>query len=167
MKALLDTNILLDYLFEREPFVEDAARIFELIDMRIIEGFISVQSLKDVFYLCKKSYGKNDPFFAIEKLSYFCKILDVNADDSMNDFSDYEDGLLAFSAKRNGVDVIITRNENDFYESNIPIINPREIEKCIGNNTNSTSEGALQNDDRNGKITVGFIDMDHPGRMNL
>lgn len=31
MKVLVDTNIILDVLLDREPFVEDAIQIFELI----------------------------------------------------------------------------------------------------------------------------------------
>jgi predicted nucleic acid-binding protein len=40
MRVLIDTNVVLDFLQEREPFVENAARLFERIDTGEIEGFI-------------------------------------------------------------------------------------------------------------------------------
>jgi predicted nucleic acid-binding protein len=42
MRVLIDTNVVLDFLQEREPFVENAARLFERIDTGEIEGFIAV-----------------------------------------------------------------------------------------------------------------------------
>jgi predicted nucleic acid-binding protein len=32
MRVLFDTNVVLDFLQEREPFIKDAAKLFELID---------------------------------------------------------------------------------------------------------------------------------------
>jgi len=40
MKILIDTNIVLDILLAREPFVEEAREIFLLIENHKIEGFI-------------------------------------------------------------------------------------------------------------------------------
>jgi predicted nucleic acid-binding protein len=39
MRVLIDTNVVLDFLQDREPFVEDAARLFEKIDSGEVEGF--------------------------------------------------------------------------------------------------------------------------------
>jgi predicted nucleic acid-binding protein len=39
MRVLIDTNVVLDFLQDREPFVEDAARLFEKIDAGEVEGF--------------------------------------------------------------------------------------------------------------------------------
>ena len=38
MRVLIDTNVVLDFLQEREPFVDNAARLFELIDAGEVEG---------------------------------------------------------------------------------------------------------------------------------
>lgn len=133
MKALIDTNVLLDIIVQREPFVKNSKRIYDLMEQGKIECFISVQSLKDIYYICGKMLGRDTPMKTIEKLSFLFNILDVQKDDVLStlasDMDDFEDGLLAFSSIRNGVDAIITRNENDFLETNMLIINPKDIDK--------------------------------------
>lgn len=133
MRALIDTNVLLDAIFRREPFFEDSKKVFEMARDGKIEGYISVQSLKDIFYLCKKINGREHCFDAIEKLSFLFKVVDVTGQDSfsalMSDIDDYEDGLLIFSAKRNNIDAIITRNGKDFVESDIILIDPKNIDR--------------------------------------
>ncbi|UZQ56191.1 PIN domain-containing protein [Trichothermofontia sichuanensis B231] len=45
MRVLIDINVVLDFLREREPFVENAARLFERIDAGEIEGFIAATTM--------------------------------------------------------------------------------------------------------------------------
>ncbi len=138
MKALIDTNILLDMILARQPFFEDAEKIFRLVREERIEGCISVQSLKDIFFLCKKLDKEQDPFDVIQKLSYIFQVIDVSGADSImaltSDVGDYEDGLLAFSASRNGIKAIITRDKKDFFESDLIVIHPKEIDKYLDSN---------------------------------
>ena len=137
MKAMLDTNVLIDVLNQREPFFADSKRIFQLVKEKKIDGFVSVQSLKDIFYIFKKAGGrKTDPFKPIEAISFLFNIVDVTAEDSfsalMSEMEDYEDALIAFSALRNGINFIITRNKKDYGVSDIIPIEPSEIDKYLG-----------------------------------
>ena len=135
MRVLIDTNVLLDAIFLREPFCGDSKKIFSLVREEKIVGCVSVQSLKDIFYLCKRSNRFKDPLQTVEKLSFIFEVIDVNGQDSMSalmsGMEDYEDGLLAFSAQRNNIDGIITRNGKDFYDSDIAIIDPKDIEQYV------------------------------------
>ena len=45
MRVLIDTNIVLDFLQEREPFVEDAVMLFARIDAGEVEGFIAATTI--------------------------------------------------------------------------------------------------------------------------
>lgn len=47
MRILIDTNVVLDFLQEREPFIEDAAKLFDKIDAGEIEGFIAATNKGD------------------------------------------------------------------------------------------------------------------------
>ena len=47
MKVYLDTNILMDLLFSTRPHHEDAEFIFEMAKQRLIEAFVSTQSIID------------------------------------------------------------------------------------------------------------------------
>ena len=135
MRALIDTNVLMDTIFSREPFNKDSDKILDMVCEKKIDGCVSVQSLRDIFYFCKKINNSNNHISIIEKLSFIFEVIDVNGQDSfsalMSDIEDYEDGLLAFSAHRNYIKIIITRNEKDYYDSDLVIINPKEIDKYI------------------------------------
>ena len=137
MKALIDTNVMLDTILHREPFCFSSDKIFDLIKEEKIEGYVSVISLKDIFYFCEKQDHEKDPFETVEKLSYLFNIIDLNGADSlsalMSEIDDYEDGLLICSALRNGVDTIITRNSKDFFTANMTVIDPKDIFRYIEN----------------------------------
>ena len=134
MKVLIDTNVLLDTIQEREPFCKDSDRVFDLASEGKIEGCISVQSLKDIFYICRRTYGDDASFRQIEKLSFLFKVIDISGSDSisalMSNIRDYEDSLLLFSARRNNIEAIITRNGRDFLEDMI-VIDPKNIDQYV------------------------------------
>jgi predicted nucleic acid-binding protein len=141
MKFLIDTNVLLDTILQREPFCKDSDKVVEMICEGKAEGCVSVQSLKDVFFFCKKNADIDKSFKTIERLSYIFEIIDVNNQDVfsalMYDISDFESGLLGFSAKRNNVDGIITRNGKGFVDLDMAIIDPKDIEQYIGTGVNA------------------------------
>ena len=136
MKALIDTNVLLDVFLKREPFYRDSKKILQMVKDMEIDGYVSVQTLKDIYFLYKKS-GTKDPLYPIQVLLLFFEVLDVTRDDLISvltsNIDDLEDGLIAFSAIRNGVNTIITRNEKDFSEAEMAVINPKDVGKFIGN----------------------------------
>ena len=54
MRVLFDTNVLLDALLAREPFVADAAFLMESVESGRVEGFISATTITDVHYLVRR-----------------------------------------------------------------------------------------------------------------
>ena len=54
MKILCDTNIILDVLLERQPFVEDSCKVLSLCEEHRLEGFVSASSVTDIYYLVRK-----------------------------------------------------------------------------------------------------------------
>ena len=57
MRVLIDTNIVLDFLQEWEPFVQDAARLFERIDAGEVQGFIAATTITNIYYVVRKAAG--------------------------------------------------------------------------------------------------------------
>jgi predicted nucleic acid-binding protein len=51
MKVFLDTNIVLDALMERIPWVDEASVIVQAIQSGQIAAYISASSLTDIAYL--------------------------------------------------------------------------------------------------------------------
>ena len=57
MKVLVDTNIVLDFLLQREPFFQDAELLFAAIDAGQIVGYVTATTLTDIFYIARKQTG--------------------------------------------------------------------------------------------------------------
>lgn len=132
MKIMCDTNIIMDVLLEREPFVEDSYKILKLCEEHKIEGFVSASSITDIYYLVRKyTHSTELAYKAIGKLLEIVKICSVTNNDVLTAFQkkakDFEDCLVATCAKSIHCDYIITRNKKDFQEFDIPILTPTEL----------------------------------------
>lgn len=131
IKAVIDTNVILDVALKREPFFKHSARIFECIDEQSLEGYITASSITDIYYLASK---QRDKFVARTFLLNLIRILEVIGVDKdiviqalESEMPDFEDAIQAFSAKSNSIDLIITRNKADFANSGIKALEPQEF----------------------------------------
>ena len=134
MKALLDTNVILDALMAREPWAATAQELLRTAAMGKYIGFIAASQTTDIFYLlCRQGTDKATAKNIINKLTGSIKVSGITPADVQNalalDMPDYEDGLLASCAKRQKADYIITRNEKDFFQSPVSAISPQEFLK--------------------------------------
>ncbi|MCW3489760.1 type II toxin-antitoxin system VapC family toxin [Dethiobacter alkaliphilus] len=118
MKILIDTNIILDVLLNRQPFVEKSARLFELAEKEKLEAFITSNSVTDIVYILRKAYGMEEIRNYLLIMFSFIKILNVAANDVVSalkmDVKDFEDAIIMQCAKQNGMDIIVSRNKKDF-----------------------------------------------------
>ena len=53
MKALIDTNVVLDILLHRQPWYTDAALIFGMADENLIKGHVPASAITDIFYIAQ------------------------------------------------------------------------------------------------------------------
>lgn len=135
-KILIDTDVILDFFFDREPFSEDSTIILNKCERKIIEGFITPVIISNIYYLLRKT-AKHEK--VVEKLKQLLKITSVLTmdkiviDNALNsDFKDFEDALQNFSAVNYGeIDVIITRNVKDYKRSEIGVLTPESFVKLI------------------------------------
>ncbi len=134
MKALIDTNIIIDALQNREGLSDDAG--FVLLQPYEYDGSIAATSVTDIYFIQHKYYhdrGKTKK--NLEKVLKLYDILDVTSADCRNalrsNISDYEDAILVESSKRNDIDVIVTRNAKDFKGSNISVYTPVEFLRLL------------------------------------
>jgi predicted nucleic acid-binding protein len=131
MKVLLDTNILLDVLAQREPFYADSARVWTLAETGKIAGFVSTLSLPNLFYLLRRGKGQKP---ARKTMSLLRDIFGlVPLDDQIihqaidSDMEDFEDAIQFYSAIRAGAAILVTRNPGDFHGEGVAIQTPTEF----------------------------------------
>ena len=137
MKILLDTNIVLDLLLERKPFVDFAEEIFIKIEKQEIEGFLSPTSITTIYYLLNKHLDKNRCNEAIKTLLDLFDIVKIDKkilrESLENSGADFEDSVIYTSAGFANIDTIITRDKKGFKNSKIEVLSPSEFLKEINN----------------------------------
>lgn len=57
MRALVDTNVVLDYLAKREPFIQSAEAIFEACAAGKVDGCIAAHSFSNIFYILRSVFS--------------------------------------------------------------------------------------------------------------
>ena len=134
-KVFVDTNIILDWLGNREHFYIPAKQLFKKGEDNEIEILISTMSYITTEYFLRKQIGKpktRQALAAIRTISSVCtsgtKEIDLSIASS---FKDFEDACQYYTALNNSAKVIITRNPKDFKQSVIPIMNAEEYLKII------------------------------------
>lgn len=127
--VLIETDVILDFFFDRKPFAEFATELFVLCETEQIKGYTTAVIISNVYYLLRKTAPHD---IIIEKLKQLLVIIDVVmmdrevVIDALNSkFKDFEDALQNYSAINNGtIQIILTRNIKDFQNSSLAIISP-------------------------------------------
>ena len=78
MRMLLNTNVLLDVALERSPFFADSDRTLALVERKQIVGFICASSISDIFYILRKSKGRQLAIDFLEVITSICLVATVN-----------------------------------------------------------------------------------------
>ena len=131
MILLIDANILLDVLMNRQDFVKDSSMIWKLCETNQAKGYISVLTIANLMYIMRKQL---DPE-TIEKLLVQLKFIFDFTDFGVSDlqraaemkWTDFEDAIQSATAERLHADFIITRNVKDFRSSKIMALTPSEF----------------------------------------
>ena len=128
-KAFVDTDVIIDFLVNREPYLQNATLLFDLADKRKIKLYTSSICLNNVHYICRKVLGEKKSRLVITELLEIIDVVSVSGkeiEESLkSDFKDFEDGLQhATAISNNEIKSIITRNIKDFKSSTLPVLTP-------------------------------------------
>ena len=132
MRLMIDTNIFLDVLTQREPFYANSSAVLEFCENKKIQGFLSASSVTDIYYLIHRQLHSTElAYQALGSILDIVKVLTVTNDDVLNAYitkaPDFEDCLLATCAKSNKCDAIVTRNKKDYLTFGITLLSPEEL----------------------------------------
>jgi predicted nucleic acid-binding protein len=139
VRVLLDTNIILDFFLEREPFFQDASVLFEAIASSQLEGFITASSATDIFYICRKQTQNLEQ--ARQILTITLAILSVGSVDRAiletalkSGVADFEDAVQIACAEAQQLEAIVTRNPQDFRSTAIPVLSVNQVMTQLSGN---------------------------------
>lgn len=131
MKLLLDINVLLDVLLDREPWSEAAAALLSVIESEAAEGFVAPHTLPTIYYIVSQARDRKLAAAAVNDLLRILQVAPLTKIDFQEaltlPISDFEDAVQATAALRIGADYLVTRNEKDFREAAVPIADPATI----------------------------------------
>ena len=133
----LDTNIVIDFLGERDDFYLSTAKILTLADKKIIKVYTSPPTIANTFYILSKTEHQKKVLAKLRKFKLVCNISTMNdevIEKAINsNFKDFEDSMQYFSAIATNCEIIITRNEKDFKNALIPVLNPESYLSALLN----------------------------------
>ena len=93
----IDTDIILDLIQKREPYYNDAVRLFSLVEEKQVVGYVSPLIFANVYYILRKTDSK---LFAIQTLVRLKTLVRVITLDEKiielalsSGFKDFEDAI--------------------------------------------------------------------------
>jgi predicted nucleic acid-binding protein len=116
MKILLDTNVILDVLDNREPFVGNAKIIMEKGRTGEISCAFTANAVADIFYISSKSRNRQVAKAILSLLVTTYDVISVTQEDCIDALAlpneDFEDALVEVCARKTGADFVISRDED-------------------------------------------------------
>lgn len=131
MVLLIDANIVLDVLQNREGFVKESAMIWKLCETEQAKGYISTLSFANIMYILRKELTPDKIEEVYHKLCLIFEFVDFNSSIlakavEMN-WKDFEDAVQSATAEQIHADYIVTRNVRDFTRSKVVAFTPTEL----------------------------------------
>ena len=133
-QVLFDTNVVLDVLLNRQPWVLEAQELWDLVDDGQIEGYISAITLSNMFYIARKVKGIEAAFELIGiclETFEICPVdrrtLEEAARSDHGGTSDFEDNIQIVNATDANLNAIVTRDKSGFGASQVPVFTPAEL----------------------------------------
>lgn len=128
-KLFVDSDVVIDFFTDREPYVNPASELFELNEQGSIKLYLSAISINNIYYIARKFLGHKKTLEVIEALTEMTEIIGTTRSEIIqalkNDFSDYEDSVQYSSAITiKSLDAIITRNIKDYKNSSVAVMTP-------------------------------------------
>jgi predicted nucleic acid-binding protein len=131
MKLLLDINVLLDLVLERNPWAGSAARLLTRVERGEVEGHVPGHTLTTIHYVVSRAKDRHAAAAAVTDLLRFLEVVPIEKVDFSQalvlPMDDFEGAVQAAAALKIGADYIVTRDEKGFGGLSIPSVNSGEI----------------------------------------
>ncbi|MGA2723543.1 MAG: PIN domain-containing protein [Bryobacteraceae bacterium] len=130
-RILFDTNVVLDVLLDRQPYVEASAAVWAAVEAGASEGMLAAHAVTTIHYLLGKELSSAK---ARRIVSAILRVFGVAAVDGavvqealQLPFSDFEDAVTAAAARLAGCECIVTRDPRGFRGSPVRALTPEAV----------------------------------------
>ena len=138
MKALLDTNVLIDILSTSREGHTAAIQLLQLIRGKKISGTMTTQSIIDASYIQTQRQKVSVQEFkeAMKIICSMVNVISISSDDidrvNNSGLEDYEDAAQVSCALDNWCDIIVSSDSGIKHYTDLAILTPKElIDKCL------------------------------------
>lgn len=136
MRLLVDINVALDVILERDPWTTEGALLFSAIQERRAEGYLAGHTIPTIHYMVREN--RKVRAVADAAVGKLLRIFTVVAAENAElhqalalGFLDFEDAVQAACAVKVNADWVVTRNTTDFKKSPIPCEPPGAVLAAI------------------------------------
>ena len=130
-RILFDSDVLLDVLAQRQPFVVTSAQALNVVTQPQVQGYVSGHAVTNIFYILRRQVGSETAHELLSRLLQHLQVAGVTDEviraALQSSMTDFEDAVTSEAANASGVEVIVTRNTSDFVTSSIPAVLPEEF----------------------------------------
>ena len=130
-RILLDTNVVLDVLLDRKPYVDASAAAWASVETGVSEGMLAAHAVTTIHYLIRKEMGNAK---AARTISAILRVFEVAVVDGVVirealqlPVADFEDAVTAAAARLAGCACIVTRDPKGFRGSPVRPMTPEAV----------------------------------------
>ena len=135
-RVLFDTNVVLDVLLDRQPYVEASAAAWAAVETGVAEGMLAAHAVTTIHYLVRKERGNAK---ARRIVSAILRVFGVAAVDAAVlqealelPWPDFEDAVTAAAARTAGCEFIVPRDPKGFRGSPVRSLTPEAVTPLLG-----------------------------------
>ena len=130
-RVLFDSDVLLDVLAQRQPFVIASAQALNTVTQEQVQGYVSGHAVTNIFYILRRQIGSEAARELLSRLLQRLQVASVTDEvirqALQSSIVDFEDAVTSAAANIAGLEIIVTRNTSDFVTSSVPAIMPEEF----------------------------------------
>lgn len=131
MRVFLDTNVVCDWLLDREPWRTDAQIIARRIAEGRLECLIAATTVTNLFYIARKLVGRESALTLVGRCLTSFEICPIDSQllaQALNlPGPDFEDNVQTMAAVRAGSDCIVTRDAKGFPSATLRVVPPSQL----------------------------------------
>jgi len=129
-KVFVDTDVILDFMMDRDPYTDMTTILFSMADNRKIKLYTSGLVFSNCYYILRKIATHGKVVEKLKSLASFVDFVPVNKQVVLealhSNFKDFEDALQNAAAVTGGISILVTRNIKDYKTSGLSVMTPGE-----------------------------------------
>jgi predicted nucleic acid-binding protein len=129
-KILIDINVILDFLNKRN-FYDLARQVMQLCSDKKVQGYVCAHEITTLSYFLEKNRDSKMVNKILVSIMNMFTIIPVDENilrkSLTSKIKDFEDAVIEVSSLQNDVDYIISRDKDDFIDSSIPCLSPKDF----------------------------------------